>query len=161
MGLKDCKLFDGGVDEYGNYCRIYDCDCGEPKQEQSEVERLREDNQLLRRQNGSLTQQVIDRGQERDHLEERLAHCQRLLASGVLYKYDELLRHDAEVIERFLSTEAPRIDAGGPNPIDPHLHHCEWALHQERERLHAAANQLRQQAEEIGNEPTDCREGAE
>jgi hypothetical protein len=56
--------------------------------------------------------------------------------------------HDAEVIERFLATEAPHIDAGGPNPIDPDLHHCEWMLHQERERLHAAANQLRQRAKE-------------
>lgn len=60
--------------------------------------------------------------------------------------------HDAEVIERFLATEAPRIDAGGPNPIDPELHHCEWTLHQERERLHAAANQLRQQAKENNHE---------
>ena len=31
----------------------------------------------------------------------------------------------------------PRIDAGGPNPIDPELHHCEWTLYQERERIHA------------------------
>lgn len=43
---------------------------------QAEVERLREDNQLLRRQNGSLTQQVIDRGQERDQLKTEIAHLQ-------------------------------------------------------------------------------------
>jgi hypothetical protein len=31
----------------------------------------------------------------------------------------------------------PRIDAGGPNPIDPDIHCCEWTLHIERERIHA------------------------
>lgn len=31
----------------------------------------------------------------------------------------------------------PRIDAGGPNPINPDVHCCEWTLHKERERIHA------------------------
>ena len=31
----------------------------------------------------------------------------------------------------------PRIDAGGPNPIDEELHHCEYTLYRERERIHA------------------------
>lgn len=43
----------------------------------AEIERLREDNQLLRRQNGSLTQQVIDREQERDQLIAKLSEEER------------------------------------------------------------------------------------
>ena len=31
----------------------------------------------------------------------------------------------------------PRIDAGGPNPINPDVHCCEWTLHKERERIHS------------------------
>lgn len=38
-----------------------------------------------------------------------------------------------ELLERIV----PRIDAGGVNPIDPELHHCEWAIYQERERINA------------------------
>lgn len=35
-----------------------------------------------------------------------------------------------------LNRIVPRIDAGGPNPIDPALHCCEWTLHKERDRIH-------------------------
>jgi|DEB19_MinimDraft_3_1074340.scaffolds.fasta_scaffold242632_2 hypothetical protein len=38
---------------------------------------------------------------------------------------------------RLLDRIVPRIDAGGANPIDETLHHCEYTLYQERERIHA------------------------
>ena len=38
--------------------------------------------------------------------------------------------------------EIPRIDAGGPNPIDPVIHCCEFVLHLERERIHAAIDAM-------------------
>lgn len=47
-----------------------------------------------------------------------------------------LARHDAELLRSFVDTVVPRIDAGGPNPIDEDLHHCEYTLYQERERIH-------------------------
>lgn len=43
----------------------------------------------------------------------------------------------SDKIRELLNRIVPRLDAGGPNPIDPDLHHCEWALYQERERIHA------------------------
>jgi len=134
----------------------------------AEVERLRETEKKLREISHSLKDdnaiyfsRNLELEQERDQLKAAVA-----LAVDAFKRYEmdvetyptiehismmrnlesALAAHDAEVIARFLATEAPRIDAGGPNPIDPKLHHCEWALHQERERLHAAANQLRQQA---------------
>jgi hypothetical protein len=38
---------------------------------------------------------------------------------------------------RLLDMIVPRIDAGGANPLDETLHHCEYTLYQERERIHA------------------------
>lgn len=38
-----------------------------------------------------------------------------------------------ELLDRIV----PRIDAGGPNPIDEETHHCEYTLYRERERIHA------------------------
>lgn len=38
---------------------------------------------------------------------------------------------------KLLDRIVPRIDAGGANPIDETLHHCEYTLYQERERIHA------------------------
>src|SRR5690554_1504346 len=40
-------------------------------------------------------------------------------------------------VAALLNRIVPRIDAGGPNPIDPDIHCCEWTLHRERERIHA------------------------
>ena len=42
-----------------------------------------------------------------------------------------------EGFKALLDRIVPRLDAGGPNPIDPEIHHCEWTLYQERERIHA------------------------
>jgi len=47
----------------------------------------------------------------------------------------DLLCTKAEVIE-LLNRIVPRIDAGGVNPIDETLHHCEYTLYSERERIH-------------------------
>ena len=58
-----------------------------------------------------------------------------------------LVEHDAEVIEKFLNQEAPRIDPDIPIPLEDQ-HCCENTLYQERERIHAAANQLLQKAQE-------------
>lgn len=49
----------------------------------------------------------------------------------------------------------PRLDAGGPNPIDPELHHCEWTLYQERERIHAEFAAAPAQGQQV-----ECRECA-
>lgn len=43
----------------------------------------------------------------------------------------------AEDVAGLLNRIIPRIDAGGPNPIDQDIHCCEWTLHRERERIHA------------------------
>lgn len=48
----------------------------------------------------------------------------------------------AKEILDLLDRIVPRIDAGGPNPIDKELHHCEYTLHQERERVHAEFRQV-------------------
>ena len=45
--------------------------------------------------------------------------------------------HAAPDVVGLLNRIIPRIDAGGPNPIDPDIHCCEWTLHRERERIHA------------------------
>lgn len=42
-----------------------------------------------------------------------------------------------EDVLKLLDRIVPRIDAGGANPIDETLHHCEYTLYQERERIHA------------------------
>jgi uncharacterized protein YqgQ len=83
----------------------------------AEVERLYEDNQLLRRQHGSQTQQVIDREQERDQLKAALqrfmdlnVHDRDLSDELWCIQQEEvpndisLAQHDAEVIDR-LKTE--------------------------------------------------------
>lgn len=56
----------------------------------------------------------------------------------------ELLEMGAPAVQQpapdvagLLNRIIPRIDAGGPNPIDPDIHCCEWTLHRERERIHA------------------------
>jgi uncharacterized protein YceH (UPF0502 family) len=43
----------------------------------------------------------------------------------------------AQDVEGLVDRIVPRIDAGGPNPINPDVHCCEWTLHRERERIHA------------------------
>ena len=48
----------------------------------------------------------------------------------------ELLYTIAEIVG-LLNRIVPRIDAGGPNPIDEQLHHCEYTLYRERERIHS------------------------
>ena len=58
-----------------------------------------------------------------------------------------MAEHDAQVIEKFLTQEAPRIDPDIPIPLEDQ-HCCENTLYQERERIHAAANQLLQKAQE-------------
>jgi regulator of replication initiation timing len=74
--------------------------------------------------------------QERDQLRARLGHCQRFLASGILYTYDELLRHDADVIDRACSElELRAKEDGDYYTIDPI-------------QMRDYANQLRQQAKE-------------
>lgn len=45
-------------------------------------------------------------------------------------------------MRELLNRVVPRIDAGGPNPIDPELHHCEYMLYRERERIHAEFDAL-------------------
>jgi len=48
----------------------------------------------------------------------------------------DLLCTRAEVID-LLNRIVPRIDAGGVNPLDEVIHHCEYTLYRERERIHA------------------------
>ena len=85
---------------------------------------------------------VSELEQERDQLKARLGHCQRFLASGVLYTYDELLRHDAEVIEQVTSELAIKARDG--------YHRVEYqsgylaAVND----VFAAANRLRQQGQD-------------
>ena len=38
---------------------------------------------------------------------------------------------------KLLDRIVPRIDAGGANPLDETLHHCEYTLYRERERIHS------------------------
>ena len=52
--------------------------------------------------------------------------------------------HQSAVPDRYVlvplswfEREIPRLDAGGPNPIQPDEHCCEWALYQERYVLKA------------------------
>lgn len=45
-------------------------------------------------------------------------------------------------IGKELNRIVPRIDAGGPNPLDEQLHHCEFTLYRERERIHSEFNLL-------------------
>ena len=51
----------------------------------------------------------------------------------------ELERHVIRLddVLKLLDRIVPRIDAGGVNPIDEELHHCEYTLYRERERIHA------------------------
>jgi hypothetical protein len=64
-------------------------------------------------------------------MEARLGHCQRFLASGILYTYDELLRHDADVIDRAINECAHKTLEGEVIYVE-----C----------IREYANQLRQQA---------------
>ena len=93
----------------------------------SEIESLMDRLQESEDENGTLRR-------ERDQMEARLGHCQRLLASGILYTYDELLRHDADVIDRACSELELRARKYG--------YYYTINLIQMREY----ANQLRQQA---------------
>lgn len=43
----------------------------------------------------------------------------------------------ADDVLGLLDMIVPRIDAGGANPINETLHHCEYTLYRERERIHA------------------------
>ena len=38
--------------------------------------------------------------------------------------------------KQLLDRVVPRLDAGGPNPINEVEHCCEWTLYRERERIH-------------------------
>jgi hypothetical protein len=84
----------------------------------------------------AIAQRIVELEQERDQMEARLGHCQRFLASGILYTYDELLRHDADVIDRACSELELRARKYG--------YYYTINLIQMREY----ANQLRQQAKE-------------
>jgi chromosome segregation ATPase len=95
----------------------------------SEIESLVDRLQESEDENGTLRR-------ERDQMEARLGHCQRFLASGILYTYDELLRHDADVIDRACSELELRARKYG--------YYYTINLIQMREY----ANQLRQQAKE-------------
>jgi hypothetical protein len=96
-----------------------------------ELDRLRDHADQLAELGAQQTQKTIKAEQERDQLKARLGHCQRFLASGILYTYDELLRHDAEVIQR-----------AGSVCFDPHTKAGKSAIR----LLRDYANQLRQQA---------------
>lgn len=65
-----------------------------------------------------------------------------------------------EGFKALLDRIVPRLDAGGPNPIDPEIHHCEWTLYQERERIHAefAAAPAQGQQVEFGDAYQGARE---
>ena len=48
----------------------------------------------------------------------------------------DLLCTRAEIID-LLNRIVPRIDAGGDVTLDEDLHHCEFTLYKERERIHS------------------------
>jgi chromosome segregation ATPase len=93
----------------------------------SEIESLVDRLQESEDENGTLRR-------ERDQMEARLGHCQRFLASGILYTYDELLRHDADVIDRACSELELRAKEDG----------CYYTI--DPIQMREYANQLRQQA---------------
>ena len=68
--------------------------------------------------------------------------AQRRHGPGVEYKRIEYYRHPPTSAvpagwKQLLDRVVPRLDAGGPNPIDEAEHCCEWTLYRERERIHA------------------------
>lgn len=78
-------------------------------------------------------------------LEAELANHKRLQAETERLQAEAASARIVELLNRIV----PRIDAGGPNPIDPDMHHCEWTLHRERERIHAEfAEALAQQGKD-------------
>lgn len=54
-------------------------------------------------------------------------------------KINQLQQRPASAVpvwKQLLDRVVPRIDAGGPNPLDQSEHCCEWTLYCERERIH-------------------------
>jgi len=57
-----------------------------------------------------------------------------------------------ELLDRIV----PRIDAGGATPIDETLHHCEYTLYRERERIHAEFKAVLVQPLLAKHQPCGC-----
>jgi uncharacterized coiled-coil DUF342 family protein len=95
------------------------------------AEELYAEVEQLRDQVNAKNSEISTLRRERDQMEARLGHCQRFLASGILYTYDELLRHDADVIDRAINECAHKTLEGEVIYVE-----C----------IREYANQLRQQA---------------
>lgn len=93
-----------------------------------EVERLRREAEWRDNQFKTINEALVKSEQERDQLKERLAANQRMLASGILYTYEQLAQHEADVIQRFkkAALETAGLSAGCAQLAAPEEIHRTW-----------------------------------